>query len=152
MGVATRHSGLRNRFRCWKRIFRKSDVGTVRKENSIVGKYTDITGQKFGRLTVLRRAESIQSGSKKRTACWCQCECEKQTQLVVIVRSLLSGGTKSCGCIRSEATAAKRRTHGKTRTRAYAAYHSAKRRGTNPNNMNFPYYGGRGVQFRYTSF
>jgi len=49
------------------------------------------------------------------------------------------------------------RTHGLTRkngkrTPEYQAYAGAKHRCTNPNNKEFPHYGGRGIRFRFTSF
>jgi hypothetical protein len=55
----------------------------------------DMTGQTFGRLTVIGYAGSTSQG----TACWsCRCECGK---IVASVRGwcLRSGGTKSCGCL-----------------------------------------------------
>lgn len=55
-------------------------------------KKLDLTGQKFGRLTVL--APAANAGS--RTAWLCQCDCGKKT--VVKTYRLRSGHTKSCGC------------------------------------------------------
>lgn len=56
----------------------------------------DITGQVFGRLTVLRQEEW-----KNGTSFWrCRCECGKET--VVRYAYLLSGHTKSCGCLQAE--------------------------------------------------
>lgn len=53
----------------------------------------DLTGQKFGRLTVIERAGS----DKKWQARWkCLCDCGKET--VVTTNQLTSGRTKSCGC------------------------------------------------------
>lgn len=53
----------------------------------------DLTGQVFGNLTVLEKAES-KSG---RTQWKCRCTCGKET--VVSARNLKSGKTKSCGCM-----------------------------------------------------
>ena len=56
-------------------------------------KAEDITGQRFGRLTVMKRV-----GTADRKAIWrCRCDCGKKTD----VRSsdLKSGNTKSCGCL-----------------------------------------------------
>lgn len=61
----------------------------------------DLTGQKFGRLTVLKRAENIQHKEKSMAAQWeCRCDCGK----TVIRKSvaLLKGYSKSCGCLREE--------------------------------------------------
>ncbi len=56
-------------------------------------KKLDLTGQRYGKLTVLRPAENI--GSK--TAWWCRCDCGKET--VVKTCRLRSGHTSSCGCL-----------------------------------------------------
>lgn len=65
----------------------------------------DITGQTFGRLTVLQYAsrEEIWSGSRK-SHCVAACTCGKE--IVVATRNLTKGITKSCGCLRGENTAA----------------------------------------------
>jgi hypothetical protein len=55
----------------------------------------DLTGEKFGRLTVKR----LSSKTKPRKQVWhCVCECGKTTS--VVTASLRSGKTKSCGCLR----------------------------------------------------
>lgn len=62
-----------------------------------MGKFIDLMGQKFGRLTVLKRDFSKKEGH----AYWiCQCECGN----IISTRGtfLRSGITKSCGCIHSE--------------------------------------------------
>jgi hypothetical protein len=53
----------------------------------------DLIGQKFGKLTVLERAENTDQG---KTQWLCRCDCGKE--LVVIGNNLRSGGTESCGC------------------------------------------------------
>jgi len=60
-------------------------------------KLKDLTGQTFGRLYVLKRAERPQHLSKG-TFWECKCTCGNIT--AVIVSSLVSGGTQSCGCNR----------------------------------------------------
>ena len=62
-----------------------------------MGRVKDMTGMKFGRLTVIERRGSNKSGN----ALWlCKCDCEKE----VVVRNdhLTSGSTKSCGCYKNE--------------------------------------------------
>lgn len=54
----------------------------------------DITGQRFGMLTVLKRAGT----NKHRKALWkCKCDCGRTT--VVSSVDLVTGNTKSCGCL-----------------------------------------------------
>jgi hypothetical protein len=43
-------------------------------------------------------------------------------------------------------------TVGNTRTAEYSAYQNARQRCTNPRAVNYSYYGGRGIEFRFTSF
>ena len=53
----------------------------------------DLTGQRFGRLTVIKRNGTNQH----RRAIWrCKCDCGKYKD--VCAAELLSGNTKSCGC------------------------------------------------------
>lgn len=58
----------------------------------------DLTGQTFGRLTVISRvSRSYETGVAK----WlCRCECG--TEPVVFQNALSTGKTKSCGCLQSE--------------------------------------------------
>ncbi len=55
-------------------------------------KKLDLTGQRYGKLTVLAPAENIGG----RTAWLCRCDCGRET--VVTTRHIRSGHTKSCGC------------------------------------------------------
>lgn len=59
-------------------------------------KFIDLTGQKFNKLTVLKR-----DGYKGEDILWlCLCECGKTNR--VIGYALTSGGTKSCGCLKNK--------------------------------------------------
>lgn len=60
----------------------------------------DLTGRRFGRLTVLQRGPS--AGRKARWMVRCECGTAK----LVSGSSLCSGGTVSCGCARRERMAA----------------------------------------------
>lgn len=62
-----------------------------------MGKLIDITGQIFGRWTVLGRAEN---GLSDRTRWNCKCICGKE--LVVGAKDLRTGHSKSCGCQRRD--------------------------------------------------
>lgn len=92
------------------------------------GRIKDLTGQRFGRLTVTGLSE-LQAGGK---AAWgCVCDCGK----MAIVRGdhLRSGRTTSCGCFRREATerTTRRYDEGEGGLRSlYASYvRRAKRKG-----------------------
>lgn len=60
--------------------------------------FRDLTGQVFNRLTVLEQAEKVGG----RTAWRCLCLCG--AHLVVAGHALVSGNTKSCGCLSRDAT------------------------------------------------
>lgn len=61
----------------------------------------DLTGKKFGRLTVLKRAKNDKNGSTK----WlCRCDCGNER--IISGKSLRNGHTQSCGCLNKERTSA----------------------------------------------
>ena len=61
-----------------------------------MSKVNDLTGMKFGKLTVIER-----KGSIRNKAAWlCKCECGNET--IVASDKLKSGHTKSCGCLKKE--------------------------------------------------
>lgn len=66
-----------------------------------MGKFQDLTGKRFGEITVLQKAESIREPNGKLVTMWkCQCDCG--TIFVVKGASLRSGNTKSCGCTKED--------------------------------------------------
>lgn len=80
--------------------------------------------------------------------CLCDCSCGKQ-DIVVMASKLKSGHTQSCGCLQrerfSEAVARASMTHGMSNTKSYNVWRNIKSRCLNPSDINFEYYGGRGV-------
>lgn len=64
-----------------------------------MAKVKDLTGKKFGRLTVIKRVEDhITSGGHPQPQWLCKCDCG--TEKIVLGLRLRSGTTKSCGCYR----------------------------------------------------
>lgn len=59
----------------------------------------DLTGEHFGKLTVLRQAEKDDKGR----LCW-ECQCDCGAVCVATHRALVSGKKKSCGCSKREPT------------------------------------------------
>lgn len=101
----------------------------------------DISGQRFGYLTVIDRAESV--GSDRGLRWNCQCDCGKQ--VIVPSARLRQGKTKSCGCMQKQIIAEKMTKHGMRDTRLYRIWCGMKARCTNPHVKDFRNYGGRGV-------
>lgn len=65
-----------------------------------MGKFIDLTGQRFGRLTVLSRAEDYVSPKGRHATRWlCKCDCGKIK--TIHGTSLKQGLSTSCGCIPS---------------------------------------------------
>lgn len=105
----------------------------------------DITGQRFGRLTVVRR-----DGSEGGRSAWvCRCDCGKEMRTLLI--RLRSGNTRSCGCLGPDITSARNTTHGFTSQRGpkhplVSIWASMLTRCTNPHAASYPHYGGRGIR------
>lgn len=65
----------------------------------------DLTGKKFGRLTVVARAEDYWQPCGRRKISWlCQCDCGSEP-VVIRGQYLKNGKTQSCGCLQRERTA-----------------------------------------------
>lgn len=61
-----------------------------------MGKFQDLTGKRFGRLTVIKRSER-----KGKNTYWiCRCDCGAITEATTT--KLKKGHTKSCGCYKTE--------------------------------------------------
>ncbi len=113
-----------------------------------MGKCIDLTGQKFGRLTVISRAGKTKRGAVK----WlCKCNCGNET--VVIGDDLRKGATRSCGCLakdiisnRMKGCTPHNKTHGKAGTLIYKEWSEMKRRCLNSHDNNYHNYGGRGIK------
>lgn len=112
-----------------------------------MGKFTDFSGQKFGRLTVLYRVENDKNGNSRFV---CKCDCGKEK--TVLSQCLRSGRTKSCGCFSREISAINceklgraSKTHGLRSTRLYHVWNDMKTRCYNKNALNYNDYGGRGI-------
>lgn len=105
-----------------------------------MAKMIDLTGQRFGRLTVQRIAERDAAGR----ATWlCYCDCGDTA--TVAAYSLRSGRTKSCGCLRRENMRSVATSHGGSRTRLYNIWCALKERSNTQTASNYKDYGGRGI-------
>lgn len=109
--------------------------GCIRKERKY-DRINDLTGKKFGKLTVLSYAFS----DKHRFSHYlCQCECGNKK--IINGNSLTSGRTKSCGCIENKANT----KHGLSYTRLYSIWKHIIDRCYNKKNDAYNSYGGRGI-------
>lgn len=92
----------------------------------------DLTGQKFGRLTVLYKLNNY---NKKRPYWLCVCECGNFKE--VKGTDLLRGHMKSCGCLVHK--------HNLTGCKLHGVWFGIKSRCYNKNNQAYKNYGGRGI-------
>jgi len=112
--------------------------------------------QKYGRWEIVSEAGVVEVGVKrviKRRAVLCRCECG--TERVVIFNNLVSGISKSCGCMKLEAIHASNYMHGRNTSDAtYRVWLAMRDRCRNPNSEKFKNYGGRGIKVceRWESF
>lgn len=109
-----------------------------------MGKLIDLTGQRFGRWTVLYRAEN-RKGPDGRTLVHWRCRCDCGNERDVYGPRLRKGESLSCGCYNRDHQAELHRTHGKRGTRLYNVWCSMKQRCDDPNCKAFKDYGGRGI-------
>ena len=103
----------------------------------------DLTGQRFGRLTVVSNAGYRKYPSTSASVWNCKCDCGKEK--VILGDSLRSGKTVSCGCYNVENAKIKSTTHGKSKTRLYSIFHKMKERCFNKTCNEYKYYGRRGI-------
>ena len=99
----------------------------------------DLTGQRFGKLTVLEFVQTTDEESHWR----CRCDCGNIA--VIRIGGLTSGKTQSCGCLQKERASQAKKKHGMTHTRLYNIWKSMKERCYNRNAVNYNRYGGRGI-------
>lgn len=97
-----------------------------------------LIGKRFGKLVVCKIPAQI---PKERSKVVCECDCGGVK--LVLVRLLLNGHVKSCGCIAY--TSEKRKKHGYCGTRIYRVWQNIKSRCNNKNACGYKYYGGRGI-------
>ena len=107
-------------------------------------------GKKFNSLLIIADAPDIvRKNNSLRRRVLCLCECGK-TKIIDHYR-VISGTTKSCGCLQKEQIIKISTTHGhaakksKKRTKEYNTWAHIKQRCTNPNNKSYQDYGGRGI-------
>lgn len=103
-------------------------------------------GDRFGRLTVIAE---LPIGSYCPRMVSCRCDCGAIVECVL--KTIRSGNTSSCGCLRREMVAAKNTKHG-CRKRSgdshpeYKIWKQMRQRCNNPRSGKWGQYGGRGIK------
>lgn len=109
-----------------------------------MGKFIDLTGQRFGRLVVIKRSPE----NANNHPLWeCICDCGNTT--LVRANSLRPLRTQSCGCLHTESAKTVLRRgnfkHGKSKSQIYRVWDNMLNRCSNPRCPTYQDYGGRGI-------
>jgi hypothetical protein len=101
----------------------------------------DLTGQIFGKFTVIKYSHNQSYGNSKSTySHWlCKCSCGKEK--IVISTSLKSGKSASCGHWKIGSN----QKHGQYGSKLYKVWNQMLQRCGNPKNLHYKNYGGRGI-------
>lgn len=105
-----------------------------------MGAFKNLSGQKFGKLTVIKQGPHL----GKRVSWWCSCSCQNKSKLIRGT-DLVTKKVLSCGCHKTKLATQRVITHGHTNSPVYRTWSAMKQRCLNPNASNFHHYGGRGI-------
>lgn len=101
----------------------------------------DLTGQKFGKLTIMKFIVRNEKGHSK----WL-CECECGNEKIILGNNLKSGLTKSCGCICKNSTRNRMKTHDKSYTPEHKIWRGLLWRCSDKNQADYKNYGALGIK------
>lgn len=104
-------------------------------------KLIDLSGKRFGRLSVKSLHPERSKGNGARFICQCDCGTEK----VVLGSHLRRGQVVSCGCRKTEALSESRITHGMSGTGAWHSWRDMMKRCYAKKSCHYRHYGGRGI-------
>lgn len=114
-----------------------------------MSKFIDLTGQKFGRLTVLEFAGYKRRSDGRNNGWWkCVCDCKKVS--LATTANLTSGAVQSCGCLMRERAREVHTKHGflthnEPDPRIYSIWNCMKTRCYNPRRKDYEQYCKRGI-------
>jgi hypothetical protein len=104
-------------------------------------KFNDLTNRRFERLTAIEICGRDSHGRMK----WlCACSCGKSIEVSSL--NLITGNTRSCGCLYADIFREISTTHGLEKHPLYGVWSTMKSRCYNPNCAEYPNYGGRGIR------
>ena len=107
-------------------------------------KIIDLTGKRFGRLTVVKKS-NVPKGKGAKWDCICECG----NMVIVKTGALNYGSTKSCGCLQKDIvrkTGYNNKVHGKSDSRLHIIWMQMRSRCESSKNNAYKYYGIRGIR------
>jgi len=111
----------------------------------IISRLKDLTGQKFGELIVLCRANNYISPSGNVSTKWkCKCSCGKEIE--VLANNLTRGHTKSCGCLFPHHRLNHGDCVGNNPSRLYRIWAGMRTRCYSESSPRYKHYGARGIK------
>jgi hypothetical protein len=102
-----------------------------------------VTGDKIGNLTFIKDGDPHISPSRKSRTGLFRCKCGNE--FTAIIRSVITGNTKSCGCYGRKSRSERFKKHGLRNHKLYSTWQSMKTRCYNKKRADYKYYGGRGI-------
>lgn len=144
--------------RCWEceckcgRVTVVSTAALIRGQSRSCGvpraHFPSMDGAKFTRWTVVR--EAPMKSHNRRVLCRCECGVTK----IVMVSSLNSGHSRSCGCLARDTPTRGNLRHGMVNTPEWITWCSMRQRCENTSTPAYANYGGRGITVckRWTQF
>jgi hypothetical protein len=100
-------------------------------------KLIDLTGKRFGKLTVIKKVKSHVAPNGHASTMW-ECKCDCGNIINVCSYDLRSGHSKSCGCLQF--------IHGLSKSHLYGTLNRMYSRCYDQSNRDYKYYGIRGIK------
>lgn len=106
-----------------------------------MSKLIDLIGQKFNRLTAIKRVENNKHGHIQY-----QWKCDCGNVIIASGQSVKRGNTKSCGCLLHDTLVERNYKHGRTKSRLYMIWAGIKQRCYKETSTVYEYYGKKGIR------
>lgn len=102
-------------------------------------KLESLHGKRFGRWTVVELVGTCSQGRRWR----CVCDCGNES--IVLTKSLCSGWSRSCGCLKADVARITKTVHGLNRHPLAQAWRNMVSRCHKPSDISYSRYGARGI-------
>lgn len=111
-----------------------------------MGYFKDMTGERYGSLTVIRKVERPEYLRDMQTCFW-ECECDCGNRLIASRKTLVNGKVRRCKKCRIKFLKEKGKQKGMAGTRIYRIWHNIIHRCDNPKARSYKNYGAKGIKY-----